>query len=313
MNISILGGGSWGTALAIHLAGKGHSVKIWEFVSARAEIMQMKRVCPFLPGIKLPRKIFVSGEMKEVLTTMDVVLIAVPSHTVEATLKAARPFFGSCDLVICSKGFADGKLLSDVARSFTNGNVYCLYGPTHAEEVSSGEFSGLVLAGPGRKEIYKTAFESEMLKIDLSDDLIGVQVSAALKNVVALFVGVVDGMELGDNAKAYVITKGLDEIRQIGLAMGAQEKTFQGLAGIGDLIVTCFSKHSRNRYLGVQLGKGRKLNDALAEMKMVAEGVNAVKEAVKLGKKHKLKLPLIQGLHDIVFKGKNPIMVLEKL
>ena len=314
MNISILGGGSWGTALAIHLAGNGHSIKVWEFVSAQAEEMQTKRVCPLLPGVTLPQKVFVSSQMKEVLTTMDVVLVVVPSDKVEITLQNAKPYLGSCDVVLCSKGFAsDGRLLSEVAKSFTRGRIYCLYGPTHAEEVSMGKFSGMVLAGPSGNKNWKKVFESKMLNVELSDDIIGVQVCAALKNVVALFVGVVEGMGLGDNAKAYVMTKGLSEIRQIALAMGALEGTFLGLAGMGDLIVTCSSRHSRNRYVGEQIGKGRKLDEVLQEMKMVAEGVTAVKEAMKLEKKYKLKLPLIRGLYLILFKGKDARVVLQKL
>ncbi|HLC71259.1 MAG TPA: NAD(P)H-dependent glycerol-3-phosphate dehydrogenase, partial [Candidatus Nanoarchaeia archaeon] len=251
---------------------------------------------------------------KEVLTTMDLVMIAVPSTAVEVTLEKAKPYLRSCDLMLCSKGFArGGKLLSEVAQSFTSGKIYYLSGPTHAEELGAGKFSGMVLAGPKGKEKLKQAFESKNLKVELSEDIIGAQVCAALKNVIALFVGILDGMKWGDNAKAYIMTKGLGEIRIIGRAMGAQENTFMGLAGMGDLIVTCSSKHSRNRYVGVQIGKGKKLSEVLTEMKMVAEGLTAVKEALKLGKKYKLKIPLIKGLHQIVCEGKDPQIFLQKL
>ncbi|MBS3166048.1 NAD(P)-dependent glycerol-3-phosphate dehydrogenase [Candidatus Woesearchaeota archaeon] len=308
MNISILGGGSWGTALAVHLAGNGHSVKIWEFVEAQAQEMQKKRECPLLPGVKLHSKIFVSSDMKEVLTSMDLLLIVVPSDKVESTVEKARDLINGTPIVICSKGFAsDLRLLSNVVAQKLKSHK------THAEEVGRGMFSGMVLAGGKGKEKLKKVFESKNLKIDLSDDIIGVQIAAALKNILAVFVGVVHGMKLGDNAIAYVMTKGLAEIRQIGLKWGAQEETFDGLAGLGDVIVTCGSKHSRNRHVGEEVGKGRKLEEVLTEMKMVAEGITTVKEAVKLQKKFGLKLPLISGLYGILFEGKDAKEVLNKL
>jgi len=324
MNISILGGGSWGTALAVHLAGNGYSVKIWEFVEAQAQEMQKKRECPLLPGVKLHPKIFVSSDMKEVLTSMDLLLIVVPSDKVESTIEKACDLIDGTPIIICSKGFAsDLQLLSDVVAQklkshksksgSVNPSIYCLYGPTHAEEVGRGMFSGMVLAGGKGKEKLKKVFESKNFRIDLSDDIVGVQIAAALKNILAVFVGVVHGMKLGDNATAYVMTKGLAEIRQIGLKWGAQEETFDGLAGLGDVIVTCGSKHSRNRHVGEEIGKGRKLEEVLAEMKMVAEGITTVKEAVKLQKKFGLKLPLISGLYGILFEGKDPKEILRNL
>ena len=155
--------------------------------------------------------------------------------------------------------------------------------------------------------------EGPQFKVHLSEDIVGVQVCAALKNILAVFVGVLDGAGLGDNAKAYVMTKGLEEIQQVGLKWGAKKETFYGLAGMGDMIVTCSSKHSRNRFVGEQIGKGRKLEEVLAEMKMVAEGITTVKEAIKLKEKFGLELPLITGLYDILFNGKNVEAVLEKI
>ncbi|MDP3734308.1 MAG: NAD(P)H-dependent glycerol-3-phosphate dehydrogenase [Nanoarchaeota archaeon] len=314
MNIAILGGGSWGTALAVHVAKKGHSVKIWEFLKEQADTMQQKRICHLLPEVKLSPKIFVSAEMREVLTNPDLVLVVVPSDKVEKTIDNARHFLGSQPIIICSKGFAEGgRLLSDVVTEKVSGPVYGLYGPTHAEEVCKGLFSGIVLAGGDGKEKLKKELESTTLKIDLSDDLIGVQVCAALKNILAVFVGILDGKNLGDNAKAYVMTKGLAEIKQIGLRWGAEEKTFDGLAGMGDVIVTCTSKHSRNRHVGQEIGKGRKLDDVIAEMKMVAEGITAVKNAYLLEKKFGLQLPLITGIYQILFEGKSVDDVLKNL
>ncbi|MBI2152050.1 NAD(P)H-dependent glycerol-3-phosphate dehydrogenase [Candidatus Woesearchaeota archaeon] len=277
MKISIIGGGSWGSALAVHLAKKNHHLKVWEFFKEQADEMQEQRFCRLLPGVKLSENIFVSSEIEKAVADTELVLLVVPSDKVEQTLDKIAPLLENQPVVVCSKGLASGlRLLSDVVEAKVKGNVYCLYGPTHAEEVCKGMFSGIVLAGkkgPERKQI-KKALESLELRVDISDDRIGLQVCAALKNILAVFVGVLDGMQLGDNAKAYIMTKGLAEITLVGKKWGAKDKTFHGLAGMGDLIVTCSSKHSRNRHV---------------------------------------KLPLISGLHGILFKGKDPKDVLKEI
>ena len=313
MIITILGGGSWGTALAVHLAKKNHQVKVWEFVEQQAKEMQEQRVCKLLPEVKLPENIFISSQMKEVFPS-DLVLLVVPSEHAEKTVQQAKSYLNHQPVIICSKGFAPRtRLLTEAISEIILNQLFCLYGPTHAEEVGKSLFSGIVLAGGEGKEKLKKVFENERLRVDLCDDLIGVQVAAALKNIIAIFVGVIDGAGLGDNAKAYVMTKGLEEIKKAGLQMGAKEETFQGLAGIGDIIVTCMSKHSRNRFVGLEVGKGRKLDIVLKEMKMVAEGVTTVKEVVQLEQKLKLKLPLISGLYKILFEGKKVEEILRSL
>jgi glycerol-3-phosphate dehydrogenase (NAD(P)+) len=304
---AILGGGSWGSALAIHLAKKGHSVKVWEFVESQAQEMQEKRVCPLLPHAKLSNNIFVSPKMEEVLPHSEAVLVVVPSDKVEITLENASKFLQNQSVVICSKGLSgQGELLSEVAKKKVRGEVYCLYGPTHAEEVCQHRFSGMVLAGKKGLIKLQKKIASEELRVELSKDIVGVQVAAALKNILAILIGVIDGMGLGDNTRAYVITKGLAEIQQVGLKMGAKKETFYGLAGMGDVIVTCTSVHSRNHYVGEQIGKGRKLDEVLAEMKMVAEGITTLNHAVKLEAKYNLKLPLINGLNQILYQNKKP-------
>src|SRR3989344_945539 len=316
MNITILGGGSWGSALAIHLAKKKHIVKMWEFFQEQAEEMQQKRVCRLLPGEKLPETIFVSHLMQEVIPGSEAVLIVVPSDKVERTVLQAVPLLEKQPVIICSKGFAPGlRLLSEVVGEKVSGKVYCLYGPSHAEEVCKGKFSGIVLAGEegAERERLQQELEGLQLKVEVTSDIIGVQVSAALKNILAVFVGVLDGVEMGDNAKAYIMTKGLEEIKRVGLCWGAQEATFLGLAGMGDVIVTCSSKHSRNRYVGEQVGKGRKLHEVLAEMKMVAEGVTAAKEVILLKEKFLLHLPIMEGLYAILFQEQNPLLALEEV
>ena len=314
MEIAILGGGSWGTALAVHLVKKGHSVKVWEFFEEQAKEMQEKRVCRLLPGAKLPEGIFVSHRMENVLTDSEMVLVMVPSDKVEEVIEKAVEWLGDQPIILGSKGFATGlNLLSEVVEKKVSGKVYGFYGPTHAEEICKGMFSGIVLAGGKGKEDLKEVFESEDLKVDLNEDLIGVQVAAALKNIAAIFIGVLEGMGLGDNAKSYVATKCLEEIKQIGLKWGGKEETFYGLAGMGDIIVTGFSRYSRNRFVGMEVGKGRKLDEVISEMKMVVEGVTTIKEAIKLKKKFGLELPLITGLYEILFEGKDTKEILRDL
>jgi glycerol-3-phosphate dehydrogenase (NAD(P)+) len=312
MKIAILGGGSWGTALAVHLAKNDNDVKVWEFFEEQAKEMQEGRVCKLLPEAKLPENIFISHKLEEVLNDFELLLLVVPSNHVEKTIEQAKEFIQEQAVIICSKGFGSNlKFLSDVVKEKVSGKVYCLYGPTHAEEVCKDMYSGIVLAGGDGKEELKEIIVSDSLKVDLTDDLIGVQVSAALKNILAVFVGVLDGMGLGDNAKAYIMTRGLQEIKNVGVALGAKEETFYGLAGIGDMIVTSTSSHSRNRSVGVEVGKGRKLQEVIDEMAMVAEGVTTLKEAIGLKEKTGLELPLISGLYEILFEGKDPKEVLK--
>jgi len=305
MNIAVLGGGSWGTALALHLARKNYSVNVWEFFTEQASKMQNERTCPFLPGTLLPNNIFISSNMKEVLNGSELVLLVVPSDKVKSTMNQAKDFLTDQSIIICSKGFDNNlNLLSDIVKEQVNGEVYCLYGPTHAEEVSKDMFSGIVLAGGNGKEEIKEVFQSENFKVDLSNDLIGVQVSSSLKNILALLIGALDGAGLGDNAVAYVITKGLNEIAQVGIAFGAQKDTFYGLAGMGDVIVTCSSEHSRNRHVGKQIGSGRGLQEVLEEMKMIAEGVTIAESIPLIKEKFDLEIPLLTGTYEILFQGK---------
>ncbi len=313
MNITILGGGSWGTALAIHLAKLNHVLKVWEFLTEQAKDMQQNRICRLLPEVKLPKNIFVSSIMAEVFPS-DLVLLVVPSEHAVGTIKQATPYLRHQPIIICSKGFAaDTRLLTEAISEIIANPLYCLYGPTHAEEVCKGLFSGIVLAGSDGKERLRNQLASPDFKIDLSDDLIGVQVAAALKNILAVFIGILEGLQLGDNAKAYFIVKGMEEIRQIGLAWGAREETFHGLAGIGDAIVTCMSQHSRNRHVGEQIGRGRQLKEILSEMTMVAEGVLAIEKAMVLRQRFNLPLPMISSLYQVLFEDQLAAELIRKI
>jgi len=316
MEIAILGGGSWGIALAMHLAKKGYSIKVWEFFEEDAKKMQENRFCRLLPEVKLPQNVIVSSKMEEVLSSCELILLVVPSDKVKSTMEKAKAFLEKQPIVICSKGLGENlELMTDLVGEIVSNELFCFYGPTHAEEVCKGMFSGAVLAGEKKERLkeLKKILETKEFKVEISEDLVGVQIGAALKNIMAVFIGVLEGMNWGDNAKAYVMTKGLDEIKRVGLRMGAKPEIFYGLAGMGDLIVTCMSRHSRNRYLGEQVGKGRKLIEVIEEMEMVAEGVTTVKRAVGLKEKLGLDLPLITGLHTILFEGGKPEEALKNI
>lgn len=308
MNIAILGGGSWGTALAIHLEQK-HSVKIWEFIEEQAKTMQEKRVCPIFPDAIIPGSIFISSNMKEILKDSELALIVVPSDKVEMTIRTASEYLSDQDIVICSKGFGSKqKLLSDVVKPYVRGGIFCLYGPTLAKEVAKHDLSGMVLAGKGDKSKLKLAIETINMRVETTDDIIGVQIGAALKNVVTIFVGIIEGLGLGDNTKAYVFTKGIKEIKDIGVALGAQPETFFGLTCMGDLIL-----NSRNRQLGIEIGRGKLLRDLLADSQHINEGIICIENAIKLKDKLNIETPLISGLYDILFNGESVDHVLSQV
>ncbi len=309
MNITILGGGSWGTAIALHLAKNSidNKINIWEFFQDQAVEMQTTRKSRFLPDIELPNNITVTSNIEESLVNTKVVFVVVPSDKVESTLKNARDYLKEQPVVVCSKGFSNNTdLLSITIEKIINNDLYFFYGPTIADEVAKGKPAGAVIAGVRGSQFIIDLLRSDDFFIESSTDIIGVQISAALKNLLAICIGIVDGLEYGDNAKAYIMTKGLQEISLVGKTLGAKLETFYGLAGMGDVIVTCTSELSRNRYVGKELAKGRKLNEILVSMTMVAEGVNAAKHAYELSRKYDLDLPIITSLYKILFEGTEP-------
>ena len=233
MNISILGGGSWGLALATHLVTK-NSIKMWEFFADKAEDMQKTRKSSYLPGAVIADKIRISSDLNDVVKFGAIIIIAVPSDKVTATLEQCQEYIQYKPVIICSKGFtANGRLLSEVVDQYVRGQVYCMYGPTIADEVYRFKFTGIVLAGRTANPALKQVLEDQDFKVELSDDIIGVQVASALKNILAIYVGMLDGMGQGENAKAFVITKGLQEIIKLGVVLGAKEETFFSVPIIG--------------------------------------------------------------------------------
>lgn len=313
MKICVLGAGSWGIALSLHLRLAGHEVSVWEHQPAKAEDLKRKRENPkLLPGVLLPTEVLVGSNLGEVLVGREGVVIALPSHVVGATLAEVRSHLPKGAWVACaSKGLEEGTDLrmSEVLKKNLKNehSITAISGPSHAEEVSKRMPTTVVAASeqPEASRRVQEAFHSDYFRVYTSSDLLGVELAGALKNVIAIAAGITDGLGLGDNSKAAIMTRGLHEMTRLGLAMGAQAPTFAGLAGMGDLIVTCTSRHSRNRLLGEKLGKGTSIDQALGEMVMVAEGVRTSRAAVDLAQKYRIEMPITQEVFAVLFKGKS--------
>lgn len=311
--LAVLGGGSWGATLADHLARNGHAVTVWEYNKERAASLQESRRLSFMPQLTLHPSVTVTNSVAETLRGKTVVVSAVPSEHVRATFRAVCAQGGvpaGAWVVSVTKGIENDTLkrmtevIVDESPDLA-GRVSVLAGPSHAEEVAKSLPTAVVAAGPEplREKIVEL-FNTENFRVYTSADFVGVELGGALKNVYAIGCGVSDGLGMGDNTKAALMTRGLNEIARLGVACGAQATTFFGLAGLGDLIVTCTSKHSRNRLLGEKIGQGKSVAEALSEMTMVAEGLPTTRSAQQLADRHRLDLPIIRALHQCLFEGK---------
>jgi glycerol-3-phosphate dehydrogenase (NAD(P)+) len=317
MRIAVLGAGSWGTTLAILLADKSHRVVLWSYRVKDAETILLTRENPaFLPGIYVPPSISVTSDLQEAVNGAEMVVCAVPSQYLRSAMVQIKDrSWKSVVVVNVAKGIENGTLMTmsemlhDTIPGLPEENVVTLSGPSHAEEVSRKIPTTVVAASKSRDtaRAVQQAFMLPYFRVYESDDLRGVELGGSLKNVIAIAAGIVDGASLGDNTKAALMTRGIVEISRIGVAMGAQPKTFFGLSGIGDLMVTCMSRHSRNRHVGFEIGKGRKLKDILGEMVMVAEGVATTKSANELASRVTAEVPIITEVYRILFEEKDPL------
>lgn len=314
MKIGVLGGGSWGTTLAILLYEKGLSIKIWEFSDEQVAIINQKREnVRFLPGIFIPEEIEITSCLEDVVKEAEVIVIAIPSQVVREVVKRISPMITS-DVVIVSavKGLeiSTMKRISEVLKEYLPAEVKVgvISGPSHAEEVSRKIPTAVVSSAQDEKtaKFIQDIFMTPNLKVYTNTDLVGVELGGALKNIIAIAAGISDGLGLGDNTKAALITRGLVEIIKIGRILGAKESTFLGLSGLGDLVVTCTSKYSRNRHLGEMIGQGSLLEDALDSMVMVTEGVPTTKAAYELTKKLDIELPITNEVYKVLFEVKSP-------
>lgn len=319
MNITVLGSGGWGTALALLLLENGHQVTLWSYRQEESDNLRERRENPVLPGVVLPEGLNLTADMACVKNSK-VIVLATPSFAVRTTAAQARPFLApGAVLVSVSKGVEkDTSLtLTDViAQEVGEGHpVVALSGPSHAEEVSRGVPTAVVAASRDQAaaELVQDIFMSPRFRVYATDDVVGVELGAALKNVIALCAGVSDGLGLGDNTKAMLMTRGLTEIARLGEAMGGRKETFAGLAGIGDLIVTCTSMHSRNRRCGIAIGKGTPPQQAVKEVGMVVEGYYAAANAKALADKLGVEMPITAAAYQVLYEGKDPKTVVVEL
>ncbi len=319
MNITILGGGSWAIALAVMLRGKNHGIRMWEYNKKDAEMLRARREHPQkLPGIKLPQDVLITSDIRDAMDASEYVLCVVPSQTMRATCKtlAAALDRQSIDKVqgwvVAAKGIECGTLklmtevLADEIPGLTPAKLVVLSGPSLAAEVSRGIPTTVVAASKNLElatRIQKE-FSTDTFRIYTNTDVIGVELAASVKNVIALAAGICDGLGLGDNTKGALLTRGMAEIVRLGAKMGAKEQTFFGLTGIGDLITTCISRHSRNRNMGELIASGLSLSEALARTVMVAEGVETAKSTYALAKRHNIEMPITTQVYKTLFEGK---------
>jgi glycerol-3-phosphate dehydrogenase (NAD(P)+) len=312
----VLGAGSWGTTLGLVLHGKGNQVVLWEYDTAQVDAIRRDgENRKFLPGIVVPPAVGVTGDLARALAGADAVVAAVPSHAMRDVTRRAAPHVPDATLVVnVSKGIENGTLLrmsqvlsETLGRPDARG-IASVVGPSHAEEVSRGLPTTVVAAARDKATAVaaRELFMTPRLRVYTNTDLVGVELAVSLKNVIAIAAGICDGLGYGDNTKGALLTRGLAEMARLGVAMGGRPETFAGLSGMGDLITTCISRHSRNRHVGEQIAAGRTLADILGSMVMVAEGVRTTRSAVELARRHGVEMPIAEQMALVLFEGKDP-------
>lgn len=315
-SISIFGAGSWGTALATHLAEEGREVTLWARREEAVEQMRRTRRNPtYLSDIVIPSSVQITSDLGTAAAAAPLWAVVVPSQNLRSVAARLDPHTRTgITVVSLAKGIENDTLqtmsqvLTEELSGVSKQQVGVLYGPSHAEEVAESRPTTVVAAAPTepRAEWIQNAFMTERLRVYVNTDVIGVEIGGSAKNVLAIAAGISDGVGYGDNAKAALVTRGLAEIRRLGVALGANARTFSGLAGIGDLLVTCMSSHSRNRYFGEQIGKGRRLEEIEEEMDMVAEGVHTTKSIRDLAHQHGVEMPITEAVYAVLFENERP-------
>ena len=312
-NVGIMGAGSWGTALALLLHKNGHSVTVWSINEEEVKMLSTKREHESkLPGVKIPDDMEFTSDMESAIKGKDFIVLAVPSPFTRSTARNMKPYVAEGQIIVdVAKGIEESTLMTlsqQIEEEIPQANVAVLSGPSHAEEVGRG-LPTIVVIGAKTKETaeyLQNMFMNEVFRVYTSPDMLGMELGGSLKNVIALAAGIADGLGYGDNTKAALITRGIAEIARLGVKMGGAIESFTGLTGIGDLIVTCASVHSRNRKAGYLIGQGMSMQEAMDEVKMVVEGVYSTKAAVKLGKEYGVSLPIIDKVNEVLFEGKDP-------
>ncbi|MCR4748361.1 MAG: NAD(P)H-dependent glycerol-3-phosphate dehydrogenase [Lachnospiraceae bacterium] len=308
--IAVIGAGSWGIALAKLLSDNGHDVTVWSIIKEEIDMLNSKHEhVDKLPGVKLNDSIRFTCDLKEAIEDKKVLVLAVPSPFTRSTASKMKEYVKDGQIIVnVAKGIEESTLmtLSQVVEDeIDNASVCVLSGPSHAEEVGRGLPTTVVVGAKTKEDaqLLQNIFMNDFFRVYISPDILGIELGGALKNVVALAAGIADGLGFGDNTKAALITRGITEIARLGMAMGGKFETFCGLTGIGDLIVTCASMHSRNRRAGILIGQGKTYEEAMDEVKMVVEGVYSAKAAIKLAEKYDVKLPIIEQVNKVLFEG----------
>ena len=317
--ISIIGGGSWGIALAVLLHKNGHEVAVWSALEKEIAMLQEDHEHKMLPGVKLPEDMLFTIDEKEAVEGRDLLVMAVASSYTRAASHRLSPFVAAGQKILnVAKGIEEHTLMTlseIIEEEVPQADVAVMSGPSHAEEVGRGVPTTIVVGAKSKAtaEYIQNLFMSESFRVYVSPDILGMELGGALKNVVALAAGIADGLGYGDNTKAALITRGITEIARLGTAMGGKFETFCGLTGIGDLIVTCASMHSRNRRAGILIGQGKSCDEAMAEVKMVVEGVHSARAAMELAGKYHVQLPIIEQVNQILFEGKSAAQAVKEL
>lgn len=319
-NIGVIGAGSWGIALTYLLSNNGHRVTVWSALADEITMLNKDREHKDkLPGVKLDDSVVFTTVLEEAMKDKDILVLAVPSPFTRKTSQQMKEFCKDGQIIVnVAKGIEESTLLtlSQVIESeIPQADVAVLSGPSHAEEVGRGIPTTIVVGATTKKtaEYIQNIFMSDVFRVYSSPDVLGIELGAALKNVVALAAGIADGLGYGDNTKAALITRGITEIARLGVTMGGKFETFCGLSGIGDLIVTCASMHSRNRRAGILIGQGKTMQEAMDEVKMVVEGVYSAKAAMKLAEKYDVELPIIEQVNQILFENKDASSAVREL
>lgn len=311
-NIGIIGAGSWGIALSVLLHNNGHTITVWSALEKEIEMLNKEHEQKEkLPGVKLSKDMCFTADLEQAMKEKELLVLAVPSTFTRSTAHQMKAYAVSGQIIVnVAKGIEESTLMTlsqVIEEEIPQADVAVLSGPSHAEEVGRGIPTTIVVGAGSRKtaEYIQNIFMSDVFRVYTSPDVLGIELGAALKNVVALAAGIADGLGYGDNTKAALITRGIAEIARLGIAMGGKFETFCGLSGIGDLIVTCASMHSRNRRAGILIGQGKTMDEAMDEVKMVVEGVYSAKAAMGLAKKYDVELPIIEQVNEVLFQKKN--------
>lgn len=318
--VGVIGAGSWGTALALLLHKNGNEVTIWSIDPNEVEMLTNEREHKTkLPGVRVPEEIKITGELSEAIDSMDFMVLAVPSVFTRGTARKMAPYVAQGQKIVdVAKGIEEDTLMTlsqQIEQEIPQADVAVLSGPSHAEEVGRGIPTTCVVGAHSKETavFLQQAFMNDVFRVYISPDMLGIELGGSLKNVIALAAGMADGLGYGDNTKAALITRGIAEISRLGVAMGGRAETFSGLTGIGDLIVTCASVHSRNRKAGVLIGQGMTLEEAQKEVKMVVEGVYSAKAAMALAQKYHVSIPIIEQVNAILFENKSPEVAVREL